>query len=209
MRLGGQTELSPRAQRFLSTLERRPAVPTAEVEAIITARGFPCFAPWLEFHERYAGYVLRGNDWFILGLVHRNSYWFGPNYPDVEAEIDGKTWYITCADGHPSYNYRLDNAGEFLGWPAESFDIHIERSALWWEFRQRGGVRVWSVDELRGPVGRATFERAVKQHLITEACDRFFRYYVSDAHFVVERVKTGELRLGYDRVKARRTRRCT
>lgn len=192
-------DLTPRARQFLSSLERRPAVPTEEVEAIIAAKGFPCFAPWLAFHERYAGYLLRGNDGFLLGLVHRQAYWLAPNTPDIDGEGDGKTWYITCADGHPSYTYRLENTGEFLGWPAESFDTHVERSALWWEFRQRGPVRVWPLDELRGPVGRDTFERAVKPHLIAEATDRFFRYYATDTHFVAEWAETGELRLGYDR----------
>lgn len=52
---GAPTELSPRPQRMLSTWERRTTVPTKEVAAAITAAGCPAFAPWLAFHERYAG----------------------------------------------------------------------------------------------------------------------------------------------------------
>jgi hypothetical protein len=194
----GSAELSSRARRFLATLERRPAVPTAEVEAIITGSGFPCFAPWLTFHERYAGYVERSaHDWFIWGLAHRNPYWLGANAVDVDSELDGKTWYITCADGHPSYTYRLEHTGEFLGGPAESFDIHVERLALGWEFKQRGAARVCSVDELRDPAFRQVFEARVKPYWVAEASDRFSRYYMSDSYFVVESVQSGALRRGY------------
>jgi hypothetical protein len=49
--------ISARAEKFLETLERRPAVPTKGVEAIIRDQGAPCFPSWLEFHEQYAGYV--------------------------------------------------------------------------------------------------------------------------------------------------------
>ena len=194
-------ELSPRARTFLATLERRPAVPTAEVEAIVTGSGFPCFTPWLAFHDRYAGYVeaLR-QDGFVWGLVHRNPRWLAPNKPDIDSEADELTWYIGSADGHPSYDYRLDNTGEFLGGaPAESFDIHVERIALGREFQRRGVVRAWSDDELRGPAARDTFEARVKAHLVAEASDRFSRYYRSESHFVVECVETGALRRGYDR----------
>lgn len=203
MEAGVSTELSPRARRFLATLERRPAVPTAEVETIITGSGFPCFAPWLAFHDRYAGYVETvGRDGFIWGLVHRNPYWLAPNKPDIDGEGDGQTWYITCADGHPSYDYRLENTGEFLGGaPAESFDIHVERIALGWEFKQRGEVRSLSTDEMRGPAFREAFEDRIKPHPVSEASDRFSRYYMSDSYFVVEWVETGALRRGYERAK--------
>src|SRR5436309_12706969 len=107
MRLIGQVELSPRARRFLSTLERRPAVPTEEVEAILTAAGYPCFVPWLAFHERYAGYVEQFyHDWFIWGLVHQDCYWLTPD--QARCERDGPVWSVACAEGHPTYCYELD-----------------------------------------------------------------------------------------------------
>ena len=200
MDVGVSAGLSPRARRFLATLERRPAVPTAEVEAIITGSGFPCFTPWLAFHDRYAGYVEAvSRDGFVWGLVHRNPRWLAPNKPDIDSEADEQTWYVSCADGHPSYDYRLDNTGEFLGGaPAESFGVHVERIALGREFMRRGVARTWSADELRGPAARHTFEEKVKAHPVAEASDRFSRYYVSESHFVVECVETGVFSRGYD-----------
>ena len=59
----------------------------------------------------------------------------------LDSELGGKTWQIFCADGHPSYNYRLEQTGEFIGAPAESFDIHVERIARGWEFEQRGACQ--------------------------------------------------------------------
>src|SRR5215467_1789624 len=110
--------LSSRAVAFLSTLERRSFVPTRKVEEIIGNRGYPCYPKWLEFHERFAGYVETiGPDVAVWGLIHENPQWLLPMKADIDREPLQETWYITCADVHPSYNYRLDDKGEFLGNP--------------------------------------------------------------------------------------------
>ena len=197
----GAAELSPRARRFLATLERRAAIPTEEVEAIIQTSGFPCFAPWLAFHERYAGFVHQTDyDWFIWGLAHRDPYWLDPNAVQIDSRSGGQSWHVTCADCHPSYNYRLDHTGIFLGGdaPAESYDIHVEQGALGWEFKQIGQFRAWKDEELRDPAFRALFEERIEPHPVPEATDCYSRYFMSARYFVVQSVKTGTLRRGYE-----------
>lgn len=179
-------ELSSRARSFLATLERRPTVPAGEVEEIIIRSGYPCFPHWLQFQDRYAGYVERiGWDTAIWGLIQKNT-------DEPEIEVCEGTWYITCADLHPSYEYRLDNRGEFLGGRAESFDIHVERLSLGWEFCQRGEARVLDADELQGLVFSDHFRKQIKHHLVPEASDRYSRYYMSDTWLVVELARTEE-----------------
>ena len=204
MRAGVLIELSTRARRYLDTLERRAAVPTAEVETIIREAGFPCFIPWLAFHDRFAGYVEESaSDWFIWGLAHRDPYWRDANAVDIDSKSDGQTWSIACADGHPSHNYRLDHAGVFVsGYSAESFGIHVERIALGWDFGGRGKFRSWTTAELRDAAFREVFEERIKPHLVPEASDRFSRCYRTDTYFVVESSATGSLQRGFERTSS-------
>jgi len=187
-------ELTPRAVSFLATLERRPSIPTERVEALIVAGGYPCFAPWLAFHERYAGYLeVFGQDWAIWGLIHENPVWLLPNKPDIDRESED-TWYARCADAHPTYQYQLDQTGELIGMPAESFDVNVERLALGWEFHRRGKFRIVPDQELRGAAFREVFEREIKGHLVSEASDHFSRQYMSERYLVVEDAGRGILR---------------
>ena len=190
--------LSIRARSFLETLERRPFIPTREVEAIIREQGYPCFEPWLDFHDRYAGYHERfGRDGAIWGLAHERPQWLLPRKADIDREVNEEIWYVTCADAHPSYSYRLDNTGEFIGAPAERFDVHVERIALGWDFARRTGgrARPLSAGDLRGPAFAGILER-VKAFLVSEASDRFARYYMTDTLLLVEDASTGALRKG-------------
>ncbi len=204
MSAGILIELSPRARRYLDTLERRAAVPTAEVESIIREAGFPCFAPWLAFHDRYAGYVEQStSDWSIWGLAHRDPYWWDANTVHIKSESNGLKWSIACADGHPSCNYRLDHAGVFVsGYSAESFGIHVERIALGWEFKQGGKFRSWTTAELRDTAFREVFEECIKPHLVPEASDRFSRCYRTDTYFVEQSSETGSLQRGFERTSS-------
>ena len=189
--------LSNRAKSFLATLERRPAIPTKDVELIICDQGLPCFPVWLDFHERYAGFLeVFGRDWAIWGLVHNNPEWLRSRKAEVDREPHEEVWYITCADAHPSYSYRLDNKGEFLGDPAESFDIHVERIALGWDFHQRGQSRALSTAELRALCSQEILMTQMKDDLVSGASDCFFRYYMNDTYLLVEDAKTGMLRKG-------------
>jgi hypothetical protein len=194
--------LSARAIAFLSTLERRPFVATRKVEEIIGNQGFPCYPAWLDFHERYAGYVETiGRDVAVWGLVHENPTWLLPMKADIDRESAQETWYITCADVHPSYNYRLDDKGEFLGNPAESFDEHVERMAVGWEFRREGNTQVIARDELRSQAFLSLFVNMVKSALVPEASDQYFTYYMDDHYLVVEDARTGKLRNAWRHVK--------
>src|SRR5258708_6735285 len=95
--------LTQRATRFLTNLERRSAIPTKEIESIIRSKGYPCFAPWLDFHERFAGYVeVWGRDWAIWGLAHGAPHWLAPQAAEIDREPHEETWYISCVDCHPS-----------------------------------------------------------------------------------------------------------
>ena len=192
MDLPRQTELSPRATRFLATLERRPAVPTEEVEALLTAEGCPGFAPWLAFHERYAGYVeWFYHDWFVWGLAHRQSYWLRSNR--VVCECDGSRWSVWCADGHPTYTYELDQDGVFQAYGGNrSFDLYVERVAAFRELLAAGD-RELTRDELRGEAFRDQFREQIVPSLVPELSDEFHHWYVSDKYFVIATAGTGEL----------------
>ncbi len=202
MREGVSAELSPRAQRLLGTWKRRPAVPTEEVEATITASGCPCFDPWLAFHERYAGYVeIYYQDGFVLGLVHRDTHWWTPNKPCCEQ--DGPVWSIWCAEGHPTYSYQLDQDGVFAAHGQHrSFDLYVERLAALREFGPRGsGTQDLERDEIRGAEFGAIFADRIRPFLVAELSDQFWRYYTSDTHLVIEDVEDGELHRAWVRAR--------
>lgn len=189
-----QVPLTPRALAFLATLERRPAVSTSQVEQALANQGLPCFAPWLEFHERYAGFLERfGKDGAIWGLIHTKPLWLAPGKADVEKEEHEDVWYIRCADAHPSYSYQLDSAGEFLGTPAQSFDIHVERIALGWDFAQAGESHRLTVAEMRD-ISSEPFLQQLQAHRIYEASDKYSIYYMSDRILAVEDAKKRILR---------------
>lgn len=132
--------LTPRAQRYLATLERLPHVEDlGAVRAALEAAGAPATEALLGFHERYAGYVKSGPDTFIWGLLHKSPRWGSPMELDADREND--LWYVTCADAHPSYALTLDQHGTHYttaGVPrASSFDVYMEQGALISEFHAR------------------------------------------------------------------------
>src|SRR5438105_1956631 len=81
----------------------------------------------------------------VFGLMHSKPTWLAPMHCEVENEPCEDDAYVTCADVHPSYEYRLDKRGHFLAGPAESFEVHLERSALGKEFREAcaGGLKAY------------------------------------------------------------------
>ena len=131
--------LSDRATAWLGSLERRVPVSVERVRRALAEAGAPAPVPWLEFHERYAGYVVPlGLDGAVWGLAfERGTFWPSrvPFSVDVERDDPHAPWTIGCADVHPSYDdYRLDERGRFLDGPSSSFDVHVEQKALWVEF---------------------------------------------------------------------------
>jgi hypothetical protein len=190
-----------RAQKFLATLERTRPIPTKEVEAIILRQGFPCFPPWLEFHERYAGYIEPiGRDTAVWGLIHRESHWHTPGEATIDHFEENDEWEIICAEVHPSYNYTLNQAGEFGDGRAISFDVKVERNALGASFSARGPSRYLQPADLADPALSERIRKWMPSALDKAASDKYRRYYADDRLLVREDAKTGELIDGWERL---------
>jgi len=189
--------LSERARLYLDRCERYPAVPTADVERILLAGGWPAPAAWLDFHDRYAGYVERiYRDTAVWGLAHTESFWFGPLGVEVDSEDDGSRT-IYCAELHPSYGYQLDSAGRFLGrgLEADSFGVHVERLALWGAFLDDGPARKEGDQQRLGdPAVRAELLARLAGHLVPEASDSWFAVYRDGRTLIHDDVRAGRLR---------------
>jgi hypothetical protein len=182
--------LTERAERYLARLQRIPPVPVSTVEKVIRDRGQKYFDSWLSFHDRYAGYVEPlGRDTAIWGIVHAQSHWIKPGHAIVEKEPHENVWYVTCAEVHPSYNYLLDDQGEFLGRPAQSFDIKVERNAILDEFVSSKQSKFVLAEELRQAGLSAASPDDFRRHLIEAASDKYFRYYVTEPFLLVEDVE--------------------
>ena len=169
--------LTSRARSYLVTLERRPAVPLARVVEALARAGCPPLAPWLDFHERYAGIVdPLGRDEAVLGLVHAAPYWRRANEVDVDEE--GGERQILCAEVHGSYDYTLDESGAFRsyggGGPCVSFDVKVEQDAVIWDAKRdgRAWMFAWKVTRVP-PVGLGPLRELVKAEAVPEASDRF------------------------------------
>ncbi len=186
--------LSKRAQSYLGTIVRIPSVPVGDVEKIFRDSGYPCFAPWLEFHERYAGYVEpMGLDTAVWGLVHEESCWIGARRVLVDRDEHEDKWFVTCAEVHPSYNYALDNRGEFVGVLAESFEIKIERNAVAWAFLSQGPYAAVSQRDLYDMSFVEHLREETRPHLVLEASDRYLRYYMSERYWAIEDPDSGRI----------------
>lgn len=137
-----------------------------------------------------------GRDTAVWGLAHEQSRWIDPGRASVEKEPHEKVWYIVCADVHPSYSYKLDHLGEFLGEPAVSFDVKVERNALAVDFMSRGTTR-YLVQELKDPIRIKAFLEgaAIDPH----TADKFARYHVSTQYLLKEDVESGGFIYGWAR----------
>lgn len=176
--------LTDKAKKYLSTLERRPFVPTEDVEKIILDSGYPCFPKWLDFHEKYAGYVeLLGKDKAVWGLAHQSPTWLGSLAVEVSYDKKENSYDIVCADVHPSYNYVICESGEFMGFRSESFDIYVERKAVGYDFSFGFDVKSVSGSELSEDV----IDRVMgAENILIEASDAFSEYYFRDEFLLVK-----------------------
>lgn len=170
--------LSPRAQSYLATLRRHPAVPVDEVAKALDRAGAPPYPAWLDFHERYAGFEEPlGRESAIFGIVHAHSYWLKPGEASVEKEDDGRH-SVACAEVHGSFDYRLYEDGSFTsfggGGPCETFDVKIEQNAAFREATSDGRRWIRHLDLSRVPAGGLdAFRAAVDAEPVGEATDRF------------------------------------
>ena len=189
--------LSERARRFLDQCERTTAVPTADAERILRAGDWPTAPAWLEFHDRYAGYVERiYRDAAVWGLVHEDSFWFGPRRAEVDQDEDEDGLFIYCAELHPAYGYRLDTTGRFLayGQEASSFDVHVERLAVWREFTADHQThKIVDQERRHDPEYRAELLARLGERPVPEASDSNFTWYADEETLIADDIRRGYL----------------
>jgi hypothetical protein len=116
------------------------------VREALQREGVPVTDALLDFHQTFAGYVERdGRDEFVYGLLHRQPKWLDPLQVDAfQDDESARVWYIACADGHPSYDLRIDQSGIYYTTycvpRASSFFMLTEQAAFVWEFaKERKG----------------------------------------------------------------------
>src|SRR5690554_4111493 len=183
--------LTDRAERYLETLDRVNFVPTEEIERILLENGHPCIRGWLDFHEKFAGYVeFIGQDRAVWGLAHESPSWMDPLSVEVEYDKKEGVFDIACADVHPSYNYLLSDSGVFWSFPSECFEIYVERKAVGYFFSEKGGVRSINDKEIEADLLKKMIK---KDNIIVEATDKFSNYYRFKNYLVVENVATSKV----------------
>jgi hypothetical protein len=188
--------LSTRATTYLSTLRRLAAVPTRTVDEVLRARlGKAAPTPWLDFHERFAGYVEPlGNESAVWGLTHHQSRWYQPLTVSIEQSLQAEAAsFIGCAEVHPSYVYQLGDTGFFRDPAAQTFELKIERNAARLEFF----ANAKKPSRVLEPSAPVFTERAKATPLIAEASDAFFRVYASRHLLAVQRVTDGRFVEGW------------
>lgn len=188
--------LSARASAYLASLRRIDPVPTRTVEELLRAsQRTPPPTAWLDFHERFAGYVEPlGKETAVWGLSHQRSHWYTPLTVSIERSMQPEAEaFIICAEVHPSYVYKLGDTGYFRDPAAQSFELKIERNAARVEFFARAS-KPSRVFELSAP---AFSDRALATPVISDASDDFFRVYASAQVLAVQRVKDGHFIEGW------------
>jgi hypothetical protein len=149
------------------------------------------FSAWVEFQEFFGGYVeVIGQDVAIWGVIHHDPQWLRPD--SVEVEREGQSsWRIACADVHPSYDYWLDEQGQFLslggGGRYASFCVKVERDAVFWESSCTG--RIWELDvTLFESVGSIeSLLAGLHDEVVAEASDKYATLHKSRDVILVAR----------------------
>ncbi|MDY7104474.1 MAG: hypothetical protein S0880_25080 [Actinomycetota bacterium] len=161
------------------------------MERAIRAHDAPCFEPWLEFHERYGGYVepRRGGD-ATWGIVHDSPAWLAAGTATIEEAPDDGDWFVRCVDVAPCASLVLDQGGEVVADrnidSAASFDVRVERvAALWWCTERPGrSMRPKAVD---GATGVRLVERVRDEdRIVPEASDHYVTCYLGDDYLAFE-----------------------
>jgi hypothetical protein len=169
-------------------MKRHPPVPVDEVAEALKRAGCPAFAPWLDFQARYGGYVEDlGKDEAIWGLMHRDPYWLPPG--EVQVDLEGDVWRIACAEVHPSYDFWLTSSGEFEstggGGHYQSFDVRVERGAVFWEGKARGVAWNSGRDLLTAAGNADALREWVGAELVPEASDKYSTCWRADDLIIV------------------------
>lgn len=184
--------LSERARSYLSTLKRVTPVSTAMVERALKEQDVPCYPAWLEFHERYAGYVEPlGLEEAVLGIVHERSKWIVPKRAAVEPSYESSaSRFVICAEVHPSYVYKLGDTGFFREPAASSFEVKLERSAARVAFfARRGAKAVRDQANIRAIDDRLDSETQV----VAEGSDEHYQLLLGDRIYAFRNLETGQV----------------
>lgn len=183
----GPDTLSPRGRAYLESMSRVDHASSEVVAGLLLAEGCPVAAAWLEFQDAFGGYVEPiGHDVAIWGVVHSDPDWLLPDSVEVEHKA-GSAWRIVCADVHPSYDYWLDETGQFVSVGSgryEKFKTKVERNAVFWEMVSSG--RTWTISS--DPPSGSRIPGFVAQSdckPVAEASDRYSTLYKSESIILV------------------------
>lgn len=186
--------LTQRAQIWLATLPRETPMPTVQVERLIREAGGVPHALWLDFHERYAGYVetVGPDDLAVWGLSRLKdavppSRWTEPESVWVVPPGREDDEIIGCAEAHPVHEYQLTPSGWFrgLGGPCPSFDMKVERHGVMHEFYARGrGRRTLLTSRGNAPENQKILHD-VATWLVPEASTEVTQFYLCPDRLVI------------------------
>lgn len=196
--------LSDRARRFLGHHERRPHVEDlGMVRAALERQGVPVTDALLDFHRTFAGLVERNGpegkaDEFVFGLIHEDPKWLDPMEVSViEGDDPPGNWYVICADGHPSYDLRIDQAGVYYTTcivpRASSFFMQTEQDAFVWEFASKHpgrGYPLWLWNDPNEMID--ILPARLKSRLVPDISDQYGSIYATDEMILTYKVNSKE-----------------
>ena len=199
--------LSERAQRYLATLERRPATTERhQLEDAFAAAGVPVLEPIIDFQVTFGGYVEKyGRSEFVWGILHqrpdRDSF-FSPN--ELHVIADGGEVFVTCANCHASDHWFLDASGA-LYWCfspplATSFMKKIERDAIARVLDPAAMQRV--VPSVPEPEFIEMLLPRIREGLVPEASDAYESIYLHDGVYAAVTDREALVYLYEDRGKS-------
>ena len=179
--------LTKRAQAWLATLSRETPLPTASVERLILAAGSTPHPAWLDFQDKYAGYIeeVGAGDIAIWGLARSASaspplLWFAPDKVSIVPPEARFPEAIVCADAHPVHGYELGADGAFRGpgGPAETFEMNIERHGVMKEFYDRGKVKQTLLTRKSDEPQHQKLLNDMAHALVPEASGKAMKFYL-------------------------------
>lgn len=166
--------------------ETAPLTAIALERLLVNAGKFPHPA-WLEFQDRYAGYIeeVGPGDIAVWGLARSADSsppltWLAPNTVGIQAPVAHMPESAVCADAHPVHGYELGSDGSFygIGGPAVSFEIKIERHGVMMEFLARGKAKRTLITRDSSAPQHQQLLAEMEPSLVPEASDRAIKLYL-------------------------------
>jgi len=184
--------LTKRAQAWLATLQRETPLSTAHVERLIVDAGRTPHAVWLDFHDRFAGFIeeVGPGDIAVWGLARAVDAdppraWIPPEDVFIRPADGELPEVIRCADAHPVHEFELAADGWFagIGGPCPSFDMKVERHGVLHEFFLRGRARRTVVKD-GDAAERGKLIHGLAPWLIVEASSNDTQFFLTPARLV-------------------------